>query len=524
MENNRTDPSALRYPRDPTEGSPPSAPCWWSRHFWPFILAALVVKVMIGWLVPLTGDEAYFYIWGMHPALGYYDHPPMVGWWMTLILHVGRHPLLLRALAIMATMLPAVGLYIGLRARDEHQARRVGLVALFLPLFMIGVLITTDTPMFIFGLFAIFFCQHGLSKKNKLAFLASGIFLGLAFLGKYFAALIGIAFIVHFLFFARKMWFGLVLIIIGALPAIGLNLYWNWNHSWYNVMFNLVNRHDDRGLQWENLPLYIVMMIYLIMPWVLWQLIRHRVRVWEGLRQSQQNLWITTSAAPLGLLLMLAPMARIGLHWVIVFLPGILLACYYLPVNALVRCVRYSAIFCGLHVLLLALALALPLNLLEEHRRYGDIVFYLRPWLISEFFQDYPDDTLLFSRGYSGSAVLSYYTGRYFGVLGTGSRYGRQDDIITDFRIYDGADMVYLMRPREREPDRLFPFFEEVTIREVHTKGVTFRLLEGKGFRYPVYRDTVLMDVFDRYYQRPTWLPEGRCLFSKRYFPDSLQQ
>ena len=34
----------------------------------------------------MTGDEAYFVLWGRHPDLGFYDHPPMVGWLLALIL------------------------------------------------------------------------------------------------------------------------------------------------------------------------------------------------------------------------------------------------------------------------------------------------------------------------------------------------------------------------------------------------------------------------------------------------------
>ena len=33
----------------------------------------------------MTGNEAYFWEWGRHSALGYYDHPPFAGWilWFT---------------------------------------------------------------------------------------------------------------------------------------------------------------------------------------------------------------------------------------------------------------------------------------------------------------------------------------------------------------------------------------------------------------------------------------------------------
>ncbi|MFN8994534.1 MAG: hypothetical protein ACK5X3_12855, partial [Pseudomonadota bacterium] len=32
----------------------------------------------------LVEDEAYYRLWGLFPAIGYYDHPPMVAWWIFL--------------------------------------------------------------------------------------------------------------------------------------------------------------------------------------------------------------------------------------------------------------------------------------------------------------------------------------------------------------------------------------------------------------------------------------------------------
>jgi len=42
------------------------------------LFLALKLGVLI--LLPLTGDEAYFITWGSDVSLGYYDHPPVIGW------------------------------------------------------------------------------------------------------------------------------------------------------------------------------------------------------------------------------------------------------------------------------------------------------------------------------------------------------------------------------------------------------------------------------------------------------------
>ena len=53
-------------------------------------LVVLAVLSIGGGLLnlPFTGDEAYFLVWGQKPALGYYDHPPMVGWMLALLARV----------------------------------------------------------------------------------------------------------------------------------------------------------------------------------------------------------------------------------------------------------------------------------------------------------------------------------------------------------------------------------------------------------------------------------------------------
>ena len=67
--------------------------------------------------------------------------------------------------------------------------------------------------------------------------------------------------------------------------------------------------------------------------------------------KGQLGVWITTSLLPLGLFFLLAPMARIGLHWLAAFIPGLLILSYYLPIKILHRLVVMSVLFSALHFL-----------------------------------------------------------------------------------------------------------------------------------------------------------------------------
>ena len=47
------------------------------------LLAALAaLRLLAAAAIPLTEDEAYYRLWATAPRLGYYDHPPMIAWWI----------------------------------------------------------------------------------------------------------------------------------------------------------------------------------------------------------------------------------------------------------------------------------------------------------------------------------------------------------------------------------------------------------------------------------------------------------
>ena len=68
------------------------------------LLAALIFKILLASLIPITGDEAYFIVWGRNPDLGFYDHPPMIGWWLSLQVLVGEGLVWIRTSAILVPL------------------------------------------------------------------------------------------------------------------------------------------------------------------------------------------------------------------------------------------------------------------------------------------------------------------------------------------------------------------------------------------------------------------------------------
>ncbi|MGA7933591.1 MAG: glycosyltransferase family 39 protein [Kovacikia sp.] len=50
------------------------------RSLLPFLLAFLVLRLVFWFTTFPNPDEAYYWLWGEHPDLSYYDHPPLQAW------------------------------------------------------------------------------------------------------------------------------------------------------------------------------------------------------------------------------------------------------------------------------------------------------------------------------------------------------------------------------------------------------------------------------------------------------------
>ena len=76
----------------------------------------LLLHFAIAILVPNFDDEAYYALWSRDLALGYYDHPPMIAYFIHLGVQIfGETPLGLRFVSILTVV--ASGMLVGDMAR-----------------------------------------------------------------------------------------------------------------------------------------------------------------------------------------------------------------------------------------------------------------------------------------------------------------------------------------------------------------------------------------------------------------------
>lgn len=486
----------------------------------------LIIKLAMATVVPLTGDEAYFVLWGRHLDYGYYDHPPMAGWMTALQLQISDHRTWLRLPGVLAEFIVAGALYWLLRPHDPARARTLALICLITPLSLLFVFTLTDTGCLIFVTLAFVAAARGLHDDRLRWPLLAGSLLGLAFLSKYFAVLFGIGLLIHQVLVRPRRWRQGLIMLLAAIPFGLVNLHWNFTHCWTNLLFNLANRNvQAAALDPIQLFAYVGLLAYLLLPPVLLGL-RDLPRQAEPVSRPVQD--ILRLARVIGLtglfgFLLISLNKAIGLHWLLWLQPFLLLLFWPLPLTRLARIRRQLGGLAAAHLLVLAGALASPLSWWGASMQWNLIALREAPVVLQEARRlartlGADADTPLATPGYTAAAVLAYQSREPVMVIGTGSRYARQDDFWTDFRALDGRNVIVLVK-RAHEVTRIAPWFNRVRSFHVDHRGQRFHFVLATGFRYAIYRDTVLSEVRDRYYSALPWLPAGECPFTSRYFP-----
>jgi hypothetical protein len=488
------------------------------RLFYTVLVLSTLLKIWLAIAIPFIGDEAYFYQWGVHVDWGgFYDHPPMAGWWLWALQQVSSHPLVLRLPAIalwitisfgMMDLLPRLQAQSGQQSSELHWL--LGSLFLLLP-FSWGLnLITTDTPLIFFLFFSGYAFLRAELADSYRWYAAAGMMLGLALLSKYFAGLLAIAYAVYLL--TRRGGLPRLLVVaLSALPFMLLNLAWNASHCWNNILFNLMNRNQGSHFSLATFGIYLVMMVYLVTPWTGWQLLKSR-----GWRAHWRL--VALFAVPFALFLLLSFWKNIGLHWVLAFLPFVyLLAGLQLSDEQLTRDRRW-VLWLGLpHLLALAAIAYWPTEHLGHGRMRAEMVIHREaPALVAMLEKDLPAGAVLMTNSYSSASLLAYHAKHYLPVYGMGSFHARFDDNLTNYRELDGkAIRVFSTRPID--PGTMTPYFDKVEIRELAFGGATYYVADGSGFRFQPYFDQVITRIRDSYYRIPSWLPLRGCQFLEQY-------
>lgn len=478
------------------------------------VLVIVAVKILLSALIPLTGDEAYFIVWGQHPDYGYYDHPPMAGWFITAMQFLSGHYVAYRLMAVLTTVAVAYIIRaLALRFAGRQEAELVAYIYLASPQNILNIFFTTDTPLLLFAAVSLFLFMINRERRSAMLYLLCGVALGAAFLSKYFAVLLYAAYIGWFLFRRDKGWFkGLFLIGLGALPLVLVNIWWNYNNCWTNILFNVYNRNKQAGFQWGHISGFLLTQLYFALPWMLFWLMKWRKKG----EQTGRELFLLY-LVPMALFLLVSMKAAIGMHWVLAFYPAYFASLALIPAEYLKKGLKITVLFGLVHLLLLIAVAVVPVELFSKHRKYDDAVFYTDPSDICAALETYRQQgAVVAAVNYDPAAVLSYHCGYYVINFMDESKYGRYDDKITDMMQLDGKTVVTVSTAKMKL-EKYAPYFSSVRMEQIESNGASFPVVVGTGFHAEAYRTGHLAKVQELYYRIPAWLPTGGCYFNEKY-------
>ncbi len=286
------------------------------------VLALTALRLWTGASAYIVEDEGYYRLWGLYPAFGYYDHPPMVAWWIWLGQQMaGDTALGLRLVSILSAAIGSLALW--RTAFLLFGPRVAGLSVLFLNATLLvgigAVLATPDAPsVFFWGL--TLWALAELTASGKASWwLAVGLFAGLGLVSKYSVLFLGAGIVLWLLMPANRRWFFSWQLWVGGLIALAVLspvLMWNAGHDWasFYKQFGRAGRGD-----WTEKFIieFIGAFLGLLNPLVaipalagLWQLIR---RMGKG--ETGAGLIVLTTLPFLAYLLVHALHSRVQGNW-----------------------------------------------------------------------------------------------------------------------------------------------------------------------------------------------------------------
>jgi 4-amino-4-deoxy-L-arabinose transferase-like glycosyltransferase len=293
-----------------------------------FLAALAVLRLLAAQSIHLTEDEAYYRLWAQHLRLGYYDHPPMVAWWIWAGERIaGDTPLGVRLLPTMSSLLTSLLVFdIGSRM----GARRTGMLAVLyynatLTVGVGAILAIPDVPASLFWVASLWALLR--AGERAVWWLAAGATAGLACLSKYSALFLAPGVILWLALtpegrrqLARPWpWLAAVL----AVALFSANVAWNAEHHWLTFAKQF-GRVSPGRLAPRYLAEFLAGQFVLLNPAIAILAGAGAVKAWRGRGESAGAplMALATSAPFLAYLLLHSLHDRVQAHWPVPLYPA----------------------------------------------------------------------------------------------------------------------------------------------------------------------------------------------------------
>jgi hypothetical protein len=293
------------------------------RQFWGLVGALAALHALLAALLPLSGDESYYWDCSRHPSWAYFDQPGLVIWAIAPFrLLLGDTSLAVRGPAIVASALMAFFL-LGLVRRlggSAGDAAKAYLLLHAMPIYFLGSFYASTDVAMATAYVAATWAAVAVAQGERRGWWGFGVACGLGFLAKFPVVIVAPALLPALLVpRVRAHLKTATPYLAGLLSLLLTGPVWLWGaqHQWDNITFQLEGRHAaSSGVQLKYLGEFLAGNLLLATPFLFFALAIALVKAW-GLRRRQPG-WATVGIAALMPFLFFGFVAlkeRVGLHW-----------------------------------------------------------------------------------------------------------------------------------------------------------------------------------------------------------------
>lgn len=264
------------------------------------LLVSTIFNLIYNTTLPLHPDEAYYWAWSRHLELSYFDHPPMVAYFIRLTTLFSQSEFAIRLTAVICMTVAAWVLYrLSLGLFGEHIADISLLIMMFLPVTQAGYLIVTpDSPLVLFWSLTLYCIYAALWEKKSRFFYWAGISAGLLLLSKYTGILLFPAIFLFLLLSKfrkeltrRDIYITLSLALIIFAPVI----IWNAQNDWVSFRFQLTHgMGGDREYSLKHLGDFLGGQAFVANPIFMLAILYYAIRYIKANFRDEKLLFLAT--------------------------------------------------------------------------------------------------------------------------------------------------------------------------------------------------------------------------------------
>ncbi|HVI44081.1 MAG TPA: glycosyltransferase family 39 protein [Chitinophaga sp.] len=442
------------------------------------IIAALRLSCI--WLMGLMPQDAYYYFYGQHLALSYFDHPPAIAWILRAFTDMlGRHTWVIK----LADTLVTTGTILAFWQLARHflSRRRAGNALLLLystlMITLLSLVSTPDVPMMLFWTLSLTALYRAVFHGKRAAWIWIGIAMGLAFDSKYTALMLPVGTVLFLLLSAKyrhylwSPWF--LLSVSFFFLTISPVIIWNVNNHFASFRFQSSERvsgaelHplDFFGVLGHQAAILIPVLFSAIVFYLYKNIRRRGIHLPETI--SAQQLFLLCFFLPLFLgFIIISPVYWVKINWI---MPAYITGIIWVSIWITGKWIRWQLIISSVVHLALAVEIFFyPVAIHSDDTMVGwdglgAVAVALRA--------RYPDDFIFSADDYKTSAMLNFYLGEMVYSRNVIGQNALQFDFIgTELNALKGKNALFINSLIDVEDDKdeqifigeVKPWFETV--------------------------------------------------------------